>query len=170
MSDYLASLLLILACVSARAGEYTLRFDRPARFFEESCLIGNGTAGAAIYGDPLCDTITLNDITLWSGEPLSRHPLPDRSEKFLEVRQALAGDDYRKADSLQHFLQWHNSAVYQPAGMIEIEYIDHAPVAEYERRLDIDSALVTTRVVTSGGHSRVTRYFASAPDSLIVID
>lgn len=170
MSDYAASLLLILACVSAQAGEYTLLFDRPARHFEESCLIGNGSAGAAVYGDPLCDTIFLNDITLWTGEPLGRQTLPDLTGIFHEVRMALERGDYPKADSLQHFLQWRNSAVYQPAGMIEIEYIDHAPVAEYERRLSLDSAIVTTRVVTSGLHSRTTRYFATAPDSLIVMD
>lgn len=42
----------------------TLRYDKPAEYFEEALVIGNGTMGAIIYGGTEKDVISLNDITL----------------------------------------------------------------------------------------------------------
>ncbi len=170
MCNRFTALLLLSVALVAAAGNLSMRFDRPARYFEEAFPIGNGTAGATVYGDPFCDTILLNDITLWTGRPVEPDLMPDRSDVFIAARKALAQGDYRLADSLQHRLQWHNSAEYLPAGMVEIEYIDHPPVADYARRLDLDSALVTVDIASSSGHMRRNRYFASAPDSLIIVD
>ena len=47
----------------------TLRYHRPAEFFEEALVIGNGTMGGVVYGGTDVDRISLNDITLWTGEP-----------------------------------------------------------------------------------------------------
>ena len=47
-------------CVHAQ----TLRYDRPADYFEESLVIGNGMMGASIYGGTNVDRLSLNDITL----------------------------------------------------------------------------------------------------------
>ena len=47
-----------------------LHYDRPAEYFEEALPIGNGTIGGIIYGGTKCDRISLNDITLWTGERL----------------------------------------------------------------------------------------------------
>ena len=49
--------------------ENRLKYSAPARNFNESLLIGNGRIGAAVYGDPKKDTISLNHDTLWSGKP-----------------------------------------------------------------------------------------------------
>ncbi|MDE6430089.1 MAG: glycoside hydrolase family 95 protein, partial [Duncaniella sp.] len=41
------------ASVCARSGglgPLTLRYDRPAEFFEEALVIGNGNLGATLYG------------------------------------------------------------------------------------------------------------------------
>ena len=46
-----------------------LWFNRPADYFEESLLIGNGKLGAIVYGGVDDNTIYLNDITLWTGKP-----------------------------------------------------------------------------------------------------
>ena len=45
-----------------------LHYDRPAEYFEEALVIGNGTLGAIVYGGTEREVISLNDITLWSGE------------------------------------------------------------------------------------------------------
>lgn len=47
----------------------TLHYNRPADYFEEALPIGNGTMGGIIYGGTKTDRISLNDITLWTGEP-----------------------------------------------------------------------------------------------------
>ena len=46
-----------------------LHYNRPAEFFEEALVIGNGTMGAILYGGTDKDVLSLNDITLWTGEP-----------------------------------------------------------------------------------------------------
>ena len=49
-----------------------LWYDQPARFFEESLPIGNGKIGALLYGGADIDSLYLNDITLWTGQPVDR--------------------------------------------------------------------------------------------------
>ena len=46
-----------------------LHYKSPATYFEEALPIGNGTQGAMVYGGVKEDKISLNDITLWTGEP-----------------------------------------------------------------------------------------------------
>ena len=53
----------------AFADSYVLKYNRPADFFEEALPIGNGNLGALIYGRTGLERISLNDITLWTGEP-----------------------------------------------------------------------------------------------------
>ena len=70
MTKYLLPLLIAISCLfQAQANDLTLKFDRPAQFFEETFVIGNGSQGGIIYGNPDRERISLNDITLWSGEP-----------------------------------------------------------------------------------------------------
>ena len=45
----------------------TLHYDRPARYFEEALVIGNGSLGATVYGGYDTEKISLNDITLQLG-------------------------------------------------------------------------------------------------------
>ena len=42
---------------------------RPAREWTEALPLGNGRIGAMVYGDPLNETICLNEDSLWSGYP-----------------------------------------------------------------------------------------------------
>lgn len=63
MNRFLKHIVLALMptlCVHAQ----TLRYDRPADYFEESLVIGNGMMGASIYGGTNVDRLSLNDITL----------------------------------------------------------------------------------------------------------
>ncbi len=48
-----------------------LRFDSPAKYFEESFLLGNGFLGSAVYGGTALERYSLNEGTLWSGYPQS---------------------------------------------------------------------------------------------------
>jgi len=67
---------------SANANELKLRYDRPARYFEEALVIGNGSIGAIVYGDETGERLSLNDITLWSGEPPSQVICPGRLQGY----------------------------------------------------------------------------------------
>ena len=54
----------------------TLWFNKPAQYFEETLVLGNGRMGASVFGGVNEDKIFLNDITLWSGEPVNPNSWP----------------------------------------------------------------------------------------------
>lgn len=141
-----------------------LRYDRPADFFEETLVIGNGTIGAAIYGGVGEERISLNDITLWTGEPDKDVFSPDAYRSIPAIREALFAGDYRKADDLQHAVQGHYTNNYQPLGTLTFSATDATSATSYSRTLDIARAVAD---VSTAGLER--QYFASAPDSIIVI-
>ena len=54
--------LTALCMVMLKTGAQTLHYNKPAEFFEEALVIGNGTMGGIIYGGTESDKISLNDI------------------------------------------------------------------------------------------------------------
>ena len=181
-----------------------LHYKSPATYFEEALPIGNGTQGAMVYGGVGEDKISLNDITLWTGEPdstiyatqnIENLDLPEAPKTFLvdeeeaakakadsvekqkakpseaipAIREALRREDYREADRLQREVQGHFSQNYQPLGQLTIEYLDTLEtVSNYKRWLDIGNATAHT-VYHRGAYQYVTEYFATHPDSGMVI-
>lgn len=160
---------LAVAASGAEKRPLSLRYDRPAEFFEEALVIGNGNIGAILYGGVKQDRLSLNDITLWTGEPEKGVTTPDAFKAIPEIRAALDCGDYRAADSLQRKVQGHYSENYQPLGSLTITY-DGEPgkVTDYTRVLDISDA-VAFRGFREDGKGQGSVYFASAPDSVIVV-
>ena len=169
-------LFAVVSCTAGRNEDLTLHFDRPAVYFEEALPMGNGRLGAMLYGGTSEEVFTLNDITLWSGEP-------DRGDDHIDirtgigseaaatlplVRAALEREDYAEADRLQRKIQGHYSESYQPLGTLRIRHADETPVEGYRRALDLSTATATTTYERAGKAFRET-CFASAPDSVIVI-
>ena len=86
-----------------------LHYNRPAEFFEEALVIGSGTMGAILYGGTDKDVLSLNDITLWTGEPDRKVTTPDAYKAIPEIRALLDKEDYRGADRVQRKVQGHYS-------------------------------------------------------------
>ena len=164
------ALLLVLAALTAQAQSLTLHYDRPANYFEEALVIGNGTMGGIIYGGTQCDRISLNDITLWTGEPCNMTIYsPDAHKTIPAIREALRKGDYKEADSLQRDVQGHFSQNYQPLGQLAIEYQDTAEtVSDYRRWLDLNDATCHT-TYQRGVYRYTTEYFATHPDSGLMV-
>ncbi|MBQ0057916.1 MAG: glycoside hydrolase family 95 protein [Bacteroidales bacterium] len=144
-----------------------LRYDRPATFFEESLVIGNGTLGAAVYGGVDEDKISLNDLTLWTGEPSADNVYSPEAWRHLDhVRQLLDNEDYAHVDEAYKAVEGEYSQNYQPLGTLSFTAFGNTAsgMADYHRSLSLSDA--TARVVF-GNYER--QYFASAPDSVIVI-
>ncbi|WP_288057807.1 glycoside hydrolase family 95 protein [Xylanibacter rodentium] len=148
----------------------TLHYDRPAEYFEEALVIGNGTMGAIVYGGTKTDRISLNDITLWTGEPDRDVTTPGAFKALPEIRELLDNEDYREAERANRKIQGHFSESYQPLGQLTIDYTDNTArdITAYRRSLDISEAVARTQYM-KGGHMQTSEYFASAPDSVIVI-
>ena len=170
-------LILLLLATAAKAQTLPLKlwYDRPAQYFEESLPIGNGKMGALVYGGADVNTIYLNDITLWTGEPVDINEDAGAHKWIPEIRKALFNEDYALADSLQLHVQGHNSRFYQPLLTMNIEdndaMYDHnldKTVTDYYRELDINNAICRDRY-TRRGVTYEREYFASNPDKVIAI-
>ena len=179
---FAATVLLAAACGRKAADDscLTLHYDAPAAFFEEALPLGNGRLGAMVYGGTKEDRISLNDITLWTGEPDRGGEHPDygvvpeltpwgeASQSVAQVRAALDAEDYPEAERLQRRIQGHFSENYQPLGSLRIRYPEAEEIGDYRRTLDLATAVATTSC-TRDGVPFAAEYFASAPDSAIVI-
>lgn len=145
-----------------------LWYDKPAYAFEESLPLGNGKLGALVYGGANNDSIQLNDITLWTGVPVNPNEGGEAYKWIPKIREALFKEDYKTADSLQHYVQGHNSEFYQPLGMINIKDCNQGEFRDYYRELSLDNSLATVHY-RRNGIQYTKEYFASHPDKMIAI-
>lgn len=160
--------LFTLAGLQAQS-RHVLWYERPATFFEETLPIGNGRAGAAIFGGVEVDSMFLNDITLWSGEPVNAGMNPDAHTHIPAIREALAHENYPLADSLQRRVQGSFSQSFAPLGTFYLRFQQEEATPEnYFRSLDIEQALSTLRYELNGVKFQ-REYFISHPDSVMVI-
>lgn len=167
----MATAAIIAAAATANAAPNRLTYDRPADFFEEALVVGNGNLGAIIYGNPALERFSLNDITLWTGEPLGNEPTPaNPGETIAMTREALTRGDYAAADSLYRRIQGKYSENFQPLGWLSISRpaLEKSGASDYLRSLDLEGAIVESSF-RANGVSYSTDCFASAPDSVIVI-
>ncbi len=159
---------IYISCGIATAATPELYFNRPADFFEETFVIGNGTQGAIVYGNPLRERLSLNDITFWTGEPDSTVYSPGAYKAIPEIRAALDKGDYELAEKLQLKVQGHYTNNYQPIGNLFIDYADKTEAKKYARRLNLENATVST-TFNKDNNEISTEYIASAPDSIIAV-
>ena len=66
-----------------------------------------------VYGNPVTDKISLNEITLWGGYPKNPNMNPEAASYIPKIREALFKEDYKKADSLTRFVQGYFSKIYK---------------------------------------------------------
>ena len=171
MKHYVLTLTLALASQTgsqAASLPYKLWYNQPARAFEESLPIGNGKLGALIYGGADKDSLYLNDITLWTGTPVNPNEGGDAYKWIPKIREALFKEDYKTADSLQHYVQGHNSEYYQPLGLLQIKDANSGKASQYYRELSLDNSIAQVSYLRNGV-KYTKEYFASHPDKLIAI-
>lgn len=160
----------ILGALDSIAQPLTLHYDRPAEFFEEALVIGNGMMGGVVYGGVETERISLNDITLWTGEPCNMNVYSPEAHTYIPaIREALSRGNYREADRLQRNVQGHFSQNYQPLGQLQIQYLQtEGEISNYRRWLDISNATAHT-VYHRGKYQYAVEHFATNPDSGIVV-
>ncbi|PJJ09886.1 alpha-L-fucosidase 2 [Flavobacterium sp. 1] len=174
MQSNLFHKLLLVFIISFVCGEinaqsnHVLWYDKPAEFFEESLVLGNGKMGATVFGGVDLDKIYLNDATLWSGEPVNANMSPEAYKNIPAIREALKNENYKLAEELNKKIQGKNSESYSPLGTMEITSPNTAKASNYYRGLDISNAISKVTYEIDG--VKFTReYFVSAPDQIMVI-
>lgn len=159
--------LILTAGIYAQSDQ-KLWYDRPANYFEETLVLGNGKAGATVFGKTQNEIIYLNDITLWSGEPVNTYMNPEAYKNLPAIRDALRQEDYALADRLHRKLQGRFSQSYAPLGTLNIRFDHDSLVSDYYRELDLKRAVSVVKYKVNGvNYTR--EYFVSAPDQVIVI-
>ena len=147
-----------------------LRYERPAAEWVEALPVGNGRLGAMVFGGIGLERIQLNEDTLWAGgpydpaNPAARAALP-------EIRRLLADGAYAEAQALvdRSFMSVPlQQPPYLSLGDLLITQSGSETAYDYQRTLDLDSAVARTRF-TLGGATYLREVFSSPVDDLIVI-
>lgn len=147
-----------------------LHYSQPARYFEESLPLGNGQLGALVYGGVIEERISLNDITLWTGEPDLVPWTPNAYKNLPKVRALLDKEDYRGAERENMKIEGHNSEIYQPLGNLLITDLKaNEDYWDYGRSLDLTKAQSLVTYQMPDGCRVERESFVSAPDSVIVV-
>lgn len=161
--------LIALHSLNIVQAQHLLRYNRPAQFFEEALVLGNGKAGATVYGGLQTDTIHLNDATLWTGEPVNANMNPTAYTHVPKIREALANGDYLLADKLHRNLQGSFSQSYAPLGNLYLDFgHDYNKLQNYSRQLDISTAISTIEYNIDGVEFK-REYFVSHPHQVMII-
>ncbi len=160
---------LLFAVSSQAQSDKVLMYNKPAEYFEESLVLGNGKMGASVHGGIQSDKIFLNDATLWSGGPMDASKINPEAYKYLpSVRQALKEENYRLADSLNKKLQGKFSESYAPLGTLYLDMTHQGQAKDYKRTLNLNEAIATTQY-NIGGVTYTREYFISYPHKVMVI-
>jgi alpha-L-fucosidase 2 len=171
MKKNLFLLLMITLCFTTQAQDNVrLWYEKPATDWVEALPTGNGRLGGMVFGGVNEELIQLNEGTLWSGGPRKPNVNPDASKYLKPIREALAKKEYIKAQELTKKMQGHYSESFMPLGDLRIayRYPGKGQAHHYERSLDLDKAVVTTRF-HKDGVIYTREVFTSFPDSVMVI-
>lgn len=160
--------MLFSSMLAIAQSNTTLWYNKPAEYFEETLVLGNGKHGASVFGGVASDQIYLNDVTLWAGEPVDPYMNPDAYKYIPEIREALKQEDYRLAEILNKNIQGKFSESYAPLGTMFLDFEHHDNYENYYRELDISKAIAKVRYDLNGV-TYTREYFVSNPDSIMVI-
>ncbi len=135
-----------------------LYYNKPAQNWLEALPLGNGRLGAMVYGDPIHETIQLNEETLWSGHYEPEADNPDCAPMLPEIRRAIFAGDYAKGEELTNtymICRGQGSAArgecgpygsFQTAGELHVDFAyGDGEITDYSRELDLISGLAFTR-------------------------
>jgi len=173
MKKNLSALLLFftISLAAQEVDDLKLWYKTPSNAVWENALpIGNGFMGAMVYGDVEREIFQLNEGTLWSGSP-NRNDNPNAKEALNEIRKLIFQGEYKKAEKLTNeniITKKSHGQMFQPAGNLQLDFLNHQNYTHYYRELDIDKA-VTKTVYIVDGITYTREAFMSFPDRVLVI-
>ena len=144
-----------------------LFYRESAPYWEAALPIGNGRLGAMVYGGAEQEKLALNEDTLWSGRPENRYS-PEIYQSLPEARRLIAERKFSEADAfISTHMGDHDSQSYLPAGDLNLRFRHAGPIENYQRELDLSTALFSMQY-TAGGITFRREAFASSPAQTIV--
>lgn len=165
---FLAGIDVMMHAADATA----LLYLQPSKTWMGSLPLGNGRIGAMVYGGTAVETIALNEVTIWSGQPDPDCNNLCGPERLREMREAFLGGDLERGNSLgNQYLSGHGRSfgTHLPFGDIKIRMQGHAAAdKDYSRKLDLADAVACVHY-SNGGTDYDREYFTSNPDQVLVV-
>src|ERR1019366_1182061 len=170
-----AALAAIFICQSGHAAEtnspLTLFYTNDAVKWTEALPIGNGRLGAMIFGGVAREHLQLNESTLWAGGPYD----PNNTNALAALPEArvlvFAGkyDDAAKLIGDKMMATPLRQMPYETMGDLFLDFgTNNAPVENYHRDLDLDTAVATVSYTANGVHFK-REIFSSPVDQVIAV-
>ncbi len=164
-------LALILAVNAfAQSNNLYLWYRQPAQKWTEALPVGNGRLGAMVFGGVVDERIQFNEDTLWTGHPHD-YANTNALQQLPVIRQLLADGKNTEAGALakaQFLGDPSRQKAYQPFGDLHLHFANEGEVTNYQRELDLDSAIARVSYHV-GGVNYKREVFASRPDNAIVM-
>src|SRR5690606_8412569 len=91
-----------LSCTAQQSNELTLRYNSPARMWEETLPLGNGRIGMMPDGAVDTELVVLNDISMWSGSEDPDALNPTAFDHLEEIRKLLLSGKNLEAQKLMY--------------------------------------------------------------------
>jgi alpha-L-fucosidase 2 len=148
----------------------TLWYRQSAARWEEALPLGNGRLGAMVFGRVGQERLQLNEDTLWAGAPYTPDN-PDAPAALPKVRELLAQGKYEEATAgvaASMMGKPIRQMSYGTLGDVLLAMHDARAPGDYERALDLATAVTSMRYRTAEGEYR-REAFVSAPDQVIVL-
>lgn len=148
----------------------SLFYTKPAGEVNEALLCGNGRLGCIAYGGAPNEKIVLNEETLWSGK--KRNRINPACKKNLEaVRGLISEGKIAEAERLANSVIAATPPTqrrYKTMCDIALNFLNKGGIKNYSRRLDLDTAVITTSYECDGVKYR-REVFASRPADCVVV-
>lgn len=146
---------------------------RPATYWEESLVTGNGIMGAMIEGNPYKESVVFNHALLYL--PIHKPLKPVSQGKYLEkVRKMMLEGKYTEASRFivdlansEGYSGKHATDPFIPAFRMNIQS-DSTTVRNYARTVDFSTGEVAVKWKNDNG-TFCRKVFISRPDNVVVI-
>jgi alpha-L-fucosidase 2 len=168
MKFLLTILVLVVSTTASPQSVYELYYTSPAKKWTDALPLGNGRIGAMVWGHPLNEKIQLNEVSLWTGGPDTMAPNPTAYRYLSMVREKIIDDRIDEAVADLKKMQGPDTEMYQPLGDVYLNQHIDGSVSDYNRILDIESAVSTVNYQVNGIDFKRTQ-FISAPHNVMVI-
>ncbi|UPK72920.1 glycoside hydrolase family 95 protein [Chitinophaga filiformis] len=162
---------------TAQSHVLELKYDKPAKVWEETLPLGNGRLGMMPDGGIAAEKIVLNDITLWSGAPQDANNY-EAYKQLPRIRQLLKEGRNDEAQALmdKDFICTGKGSgsvpfgCYQVLGELQIQFegAGNSTPEQYERTLSLEQAMAICSYKADGVTYR-REYFTSYGDDLGMI-
>ena len=168
----LISLVGTMPLLKAEQQVLKLWYNQPASEWMKSLPLGNGRLGAMVFGGIQKETIALNEITMWSGQPDANQEPRLGKQKLEEIRSLFFNDKLSEGNQLSQKLMAgtpHSFGSHLPIGNLCLNFdYPEGKIGNYERNLNLDNALAS--VSYEKGNVKYSReYFCSNPDGVLVL-